>query len=119
MSRVADLRGKTVVVFAASPWAPFIDVYLKSGGLTRDDVKIDVVDAAALFGACTARQARIERPDVDRKGSAARCRSSRRRGLRNVCWLPTPASRFPSYWSGRPGEGFHRQQKRGTPPCIG
>ena len=57
ISRVADLRGKTVVVFAASPWAPFIDVYLKSGGLTRDDVKIDVVDAAALFGTYIAKRA--------------------------------------------------------------
>jgi NitT/TauT family transport system substrate-binding protein len=57
MSRVADLRGKTVVVFAASPWAPFIDVYLKSGGLTREDVKIDVVDAAALFGTYIAKRA--------------------------------------------------------------
>jgi NitT/TauT family transport system substrate-binding protein len=57
MSRVADLRGKTLVVFAASPWTPFIDVYLKSGGLTRDDVKIDVVDAAALFGTYIAKRA--------------------------------------------------------------
>jgi NitT/TauT family transport system substrate-binding protein len=57
MSRAADLRGKTVVVFAASPWAPFIDVYLKSGGLTRDDVKVDVVDAAALFGTYIAKRA--------------------------------------------------------------
>jgi NitT/TauT family transport system substrate-binding protein len=57
MSKVADLRGKTVVVFAASPWAPFIDVYLKSGGLTRDDVKVDVVDAAALFGTYIAKRA--------------------------------------------------------------
>jgi NitT/TauT family transport system substrate-binding protein len=57
MSRTADLRGKTVVVFAASPWTPFIDVYLKSGGLSRDDVKIDVVDAAALFGTYIAKRA--------------------------------------------------------------
>lgn len=57
MSRVADLRGKTVVVFAASPWAPFIDVYLKAGGLTRDDLKIDVVDPAALWGTYIARRA--------------------------------------------------------------
>jgi NitT/TauT family transport system substrate-binding protein len=57
MSRAADLRGKTVVVFAVSPWAPFIDVYLKSGGLTRDDVKVDVVDAAALFGTYIAKRA--------------------------------------------------------------
>jgi hypothetical protein len=57
MSQVADLRGKTVVVFVASPWAPFIDVYLKSEGLTRDDVKLGIVDAAALFGAYIAKRA--------------------------------------------------------------
>src|SRR3984885_1435033 len=57
VSKVADLRGKTVVVFAASPWSPFIDMYLKSGGLTRDDLKLDVVDAAALFGTYIAKRA--------------------------------------------------------------
>jgi NitT/TauT family transport system substrate-binding protein len=57
MTKAADLRGKTVVVFAASPWAPFIDVYLKSGGLNRDDLKVDVVDAAALFGTYIAKRA--------------------------------------------------------------
>jgi NitT/TauT family transport system substrate-binding protein len=57
ISKVADLRGKTVVVFAASPWAPFIDVYLKTGGLTRDDLKVDVVDPAALWGTYFAKRA--------------------------------------------------------------
>jgi NitT/TauT family transport system substrate-binding protein len=57
MNKVADLRGKTVVVFAASPWAPFVDVYLKSGGLTRDDLKVDVVDPAALWGTYIAKRA--------------------------------------------------------------
>jgi len=57
ISKVADLRGKTVVVFAASPWTPFIDVYLKSGGLTRDDLKVDVVDPAALWGTYIAKRA--------------------------------------------------------------
>jgi NitT/TauT family transport system substrate-binding protein len=57
ISRVADLRGKTVVVFAASPWSPFIDTYLKSGGLTRDDLKVDVVDPAALWGTYIAKRA--------------------------------------------------------------
>jgi NitT/TauT family transport system substrate-binding protein len=57
MSKVADLRGKTVVVFAASPWAPFIDLYLKSGGLTRNDLKVDFVDPAALWGTYTAKRA--------------------------------------------------------------
>ena len=57
ISKVADLRGKTVVVFAASPWAPFIDTYLKAGGLTRDDLKVDVVDPAALWGTYIAKRA--------------------------------------------------------------
>lgn len=57
VSKAADLRGKTVVVFAASPWTPFIDVYLKSAGLTRDDLKIDVVDPAALWGTYLAKRA--------------------------------------------------------------
>jgi NitT/TauT family transport system substrate-binding protein len=57
MAKAADLRGKSVVVFAASPWAPFIDLYLKSGGLTRDDVKVDFVDPAALWGTYTAKRA--------------------------------------------------------------
>jgi NitT/TauT family transport system substrate-binding protein len=57
VSKVADLRGKTVVVFAASPWAPFVDEYLKSGGLTRSDLKVDVVDPAALWGTYIAKRA--------------------------------------------------------------
>jgi NitT/TauT family transport system substrate-binding protein len=57
ISKVADLRGKTVVVFAASPWTPFIDEYLKSGHLTRNDLKIDVVDPAALWGTYIAKRA--------------------------------------------------------------
>lgn len=54
---VADLKGKTVVVFAASPWAPFIDLYLKSGGMDRETVKVEFVDPAALWGTYTARRA--------------------------------------------------------------
>ncbi len=57
MKSVADLKDKTVVVFAASPWAPFIDLYLKSGGMTRDTVKVDFVDPAALWGTYTAKRA--------------------------------------------------------------
>ncbi len=57
MKSVADLKGKTVVVFAASPWAPFIDLYLKSGGMTRETVKVDFVDPAALWGTYTAKRA--------------------------------------------------------------
>lgn len=54
---VADLKGKTVVVFAASPWAPFIDLYLKSGGMDRELVKVEFVDPAALWGTYTAKRA--------------------------------------------------------------
>ena len=57
VSKVADLQGKTVVVFAASPWAPFIDLYLKSGGMDRDKVKVEFVDPAALWGTYTAKRA--------------------------------------------------------------
>ena len=54
---IADLRGRRSVVFAASPWAPFIDTYLKAGGLTRDDLPVEVVDPAALWGTYTAKRA--------------------------------------------------------------
>jgi NitT/TauT family transport system substrate-binding protein len=57
VSKVADLKGKTVVVFAASPWAPFIDLYLKSGGMDREQVKVEFVDPAALWGTYTAKRA--------------------------------------------------------------
>jgi NitT/TauT family transport system substrate-binding protein len=57
ISKIADLRGKKVIVFAASPWAPFIDTYLKAGGLTRDDLPVEVVDAAALWGTYVAKRA--------------------------------------------------------------
>jgi NitT/TauT family transport system substrate-binding protein len=50
MTKVADVRGKSLVVFAASPWMPFLDLWLKAGGLTRDDVTVMMVDPAALFG---------------------------------------------------------------------
>ena len=57
VDKVADLKGKTVVVFAASPWAPFIDLYLKSGGMNRETVKVEFVDPAALWGTYTAKRA--------------------------------------------------------------
>jgi ABC-type nitrate/sulfonate/bicarbonate transport system substrate-binding protein len=82
MQKVADLRGKSVVVFAASPWAPFIDVYLKSGGLTRDDLKVEVVDPAALWGTYIAKRS-------DGLMSTDRfCASARRSDpdRRSVCW---------------------------------
>lgn len=57
ITRIADLRGKKVVVFAASPWAPFIDTFLRAGGLGRDDLPVEVVDPAALWGTYIAKRA--------------------------------------------------------------
>lgn len=56
ISKISDLRGKKVIVFAASPWAPFIDTYLKAGGLVRDDLPVEVVDPAALWGTYIAKR---------------------------------------------------------------
>lgn len=53
----ADLKGRTLVCFAASPWAPFIDLWLKKGGMSRDTVNILMVDPAALFGTYSAGRA--------------------------------------------------------------
>lgn len=57
IQRVQDLRGKSIVVFAASPWAPFIDSFLRAGGLDRSTVNVMFVDPAALWGTYTARRA--------------------------------------------------------------
>lgn len=54
---IADLKGKKVVVFAASPWAPYIDTYLAAADLTREDVEVLFVDPAALWGTYTAGRA--------------------------------------------------------------
>jgi NitT/TauT family transport system substrate-binding protein len=57
LNKVEDFRGKSIVVFATSPWAPFIDLWLKSDGLTRETATIMFVDPAALFGTYTAGRA--------------------------------------------------------------
>lgn len=57
MTKVADFRGKSIAVFAASPWAPFVDLWLKSGGLSRDTVSMMFVDPSALFGTYTSGRA--------------------------------------------------------------
>jgi NitT/TauT family transport system substrate-binding protein len=54
---VQDFRGKSLVVFAASPWAPFIDAWLRAGGLDRTSVNVMFVDPAALWGTYTAKRA--------------------------------------------------------------
>jgi NitT/TauT family transport system substrate-binding protein len=54
---IEDLRGKSLVVFAASPWAPFIDAFLAAGGLDRNDTEVLFVDPAALWGTYTSGRA--------------------------------------------------------------
>ena len=54
---VKDFAGKTVVVFAASPWAPFVDAWLNSGGMDKQKVNVMFVDPAALWGTYTAKRA--------------------------------------------------------------
>ena len=56
MTKAADLKDKTTVVFAASPWAPLIDPYLKAGGLNRETAKIDF-SILPPFGAPTSPSA--------------------------------------------------------------
>jgi NitT/TauT family transport system substrate-binding protein len=57
ITKVSDFAGKTLVVFAASPWAPYIDYWLKQGGLDRTKTTISFVDPAALWGTYTAKRA--------------------------------------------------------------
>jgi NitT/TauT family transport system substrate-binding protein len=57
LSKVEDFRGKSIAVFAASPWAPFVDLWLKAGGLSRDSVTMMFVDPSALFGTYTSGRA--------------------------------------------------------------
>lgn len=57
MRKASDFRGRSIVVFAASPWAPFIDTWLRNGGLDRSTVDLMIVDPAALWGTYSARRA--------------------------------------------------------------
>ncbi|SOE92663.1 NitT/TauT family transport system substrate-binding protein [Burkholderia sp. D7] len=47
IKKVSDLRGKTVAYTAGAMEAPFVDTFLKAGGLTRADVTLVSVDAAS------------------------------------------------------------------------
>ncbi len=57
LKKVADFRGRSILVFAASPWAPFIDTWLHAGGLDRSSVNLMMVDPSALWGTYGARRA--------------------------------------------------------------
>ena len=48
MKTVKDLKGKKLLCFAASPWAPFIDNFLAKGGLDRSTVEISMVPPATM-----------------------------------------------------------------------
>jgi NitT/TauT family transport system substrate-binding protein len=54
---VADLKGKKIVFTAGSLEAPFIDRFLASGNLKRDDVDLINVDAAGKAGMYMAERA--------------------------------------------------------------
>lgn len=56
-TEIADLKGKSLVVFAASPWAAYIDDFLAAGGLAEGDAEVLYVDPAALWGTYTAGRA--------------------------------------------------------------
>jgi NitT/TauT family transport system substrate-binding protein len=53
----ADLRGKRIVSFSASPWVPFIDPFLKTLGMKREDVKMVFVDPNAMYPTYSSGQA--------------------------------------------------------------
>lgn len=43
-----DLKGKKLLCFTASPWAPFIDPFLAKGGLDRKTVDVEMVSPPAM-----------------------------------------------------------------------
>lgn len=47
---ISDIRGKTIAYTAGSLEAPFIDRFLAAGGLSRQDLKLQSVDASAKVG---------------------------------------------------------------------
>jgi len=47
---VADLKGKKGVSFSASPWVPYINQFLKNGGISRADFDIAMVAPASMMG---------------------------------------------------------------------
>ncbi len=54
---VADLKGKKLLLFAASPWVPYLDTFFKNGGISRNDLTITFLDAGAFNAAYAAGQA--------------------------------------------------------------
>jgi NitT/TauT family transport system substrate-binding protein len=44
-----NLRGETILLFAASTWTPFVDPFFKAAGMTRNDVHMVFVDPGAFL----------------------------------------------------------------------
>lgn len=57
LKTVKDLVGKKLVLFAASPWNPFLDIFFKNGGITKDQVQLLYVDPVAMVSTYTSGQA--------------------------------------------------------------
>jgi len=54
---VEDLKGKKLVCFTASPWAPFIDPFLAKGHLDRKSVDVEMVSPSAMAPLYVAKEA--------------------------------------------------------------
>src|SRR5688572_15833087 len=48
INKLADLKGKKLLCFTASPWAPFIDSFLSKAGLDRTSVNVTMVAPPAM-----------------------------------------------------------------------
>lgn len=57
INKLADLRGKKILCFNASPWAPFIDSFLAKGGLDRKSVNITMVAPSAMASLYSSKEA--------------------------------------------------------------
>lgn len=57
INTLADLKGKKILCFTASPWAPFIDSFLAKEGLDRKSVQITMVAPSAMAGLYSSKDA--------------------------------------------------------------
>lgn len=57
IDKLEDLRGKKLLCFSASPWVPFIDVFLAKAGLDRKSVTVTMVAPSAMAGLYGAKEA--------------------------------------------------------------
>lgn len=53
---VADLKGKKIFCFTASPWVPFIDNFLAKGGQDRKSVNVTMVAPPAMINLYNAKE---------------------------------------------------------------